>query len=277
MRHPAALGIVLILLTACGNGGETDERTTRVATVPPAAAGLVIHALTLAADGDGPFLVPVAREATPAVGPSAAVDALVLGLTFTETGRGLSTEIPPGVQVHSVATDASGVVTVDVSAAFEAGGGSAAMFGRLGQLVATVMQFPEVVGVRLAVDGAPVDVFSAEGIVLDDPMTMTSISEMIPAVGLLSPAWGADVTVPVAVSGRLATATSVGWSLVDWDGRIVAEGIEPVVDGRFAFAVPIAGATIDPEAPPYQHALVVWEDVDGSRQMVGEYVLTLRP
>jgi hypothetical protein len=143
-------------------------------------------------------------------------------------------------------------------------------------LVATVLQFPDVAGVRLAVEGTPVDVFSAEGIVLDDPMTMASIRDLIGPIGLLSPAWGAEVAVPFDVLGRGATASRIGWTLVDWDGRIIVEGTEPVAGGGFTFTVPVPADLIDPEAPPYQHTLVVWDDVAGSRGVVGEYVLTLR-
>jgi hypothetical protein len=53
--------------------------------------------------------------------------------------------------------------------------------------------------------------------------------------------------------------------MVDGDGRIVSDGTEAVVGGGFRFAVPIDGAVIDPDAPPYRHTLAVREAVAGGR------------
>ncbi len=283
MKRVMLVALVVGLVGAgCGTEETTEDRTTRPAssavptTIEPAGLdGLVVYALAESADGTGPWLVPVAREGVTVDGPAAAIEMLMLGLTFTETGNGLFTSVPPGLTVSSVTTDAGGIVTVDLPGAFEEGGGTTAMFGRLAQLVATVLQHPDVNGMRLAIDGGLVGVFSSEGIVLDDPLTEQSIAAMIPPVAVVDPVWGAEVMVPFSVTGTAPTVGSVGWSLVDWEGRILVEGLAEVFDGAFSFEV-APGVEIDPEAAPYQHTLNVWHDEDGARSSVMECVLTLR-
>lgn len=62
-----------------------------------------------------------------------------------------------------------GVATVDLSGEFDDGGGTASMRARLAQLVYTVTRFPTIDAVALQLDGAPVEVLSSEGLVLDSP------------------------------------------------------------------------------------------------------------
>jgi hypothetical protein len=199
----------------------------------------------------------------------------LIGLTFTETGHGLWTEIPPGLRANSVGVDDEGIVTVDLPREFEVGGGSATMLGRLAQLVASVLDVPGAEGIRLAIDGIAVDVFSSEGIVLDDPMTRDSIREFIAPVSLASPAWGATVEVPFRASGTARDVSAVGWALTDADGRVVVEGLVLVDGASFQIDVRPPLGAIDPDLAPYQHTLVVWEDLDGEQRNVMECVLSL--
>ncbi len=283
MRRLLIAVVVIATLGAACSSEVTQDRTTQgsstagtTTTAPPPASTLVVYALAETADLMGPYLVPVAREGMPDVTAAAAVEALLLGLTFSEAGHGLSTVVPPGLQANAVEVGGDGIVTVDLPAEFEAGGGTAAMMGRLGQLVATVMQVPGVSGMRLAIDGAVVNVFSGEGIVLDDPMTWDSISALVAPVAVAAPAWGATVPVPFEVSGAAPDALMVGWALTDWDGRIVVEGVAPVDAGTFQIDVEPPSDTVDPEAPPYQHTLIVWDATNGTQRHIMECVLTLR-
>src|SRR5450759_1175448 len=102
------------------------------------------------AGGDA-HLVPVLRTvpATRAVA-TAAVRELLAGPASDE--RGLLTMIPAGSQLLGITIDGS-VATVDLTGAFESGGGSASMFGRLAQLIYTLTQFPTVDTVRLRLAG----------------------------------------------------------------------------------------------------------------------------
>ena len=55
--------------------------------------------------------------------------------------------------------------------------------------------------VRFRLDGAPVNVFSSEGIVLDHPVGRSDYAELLPAIVVDKPAPGDRVSSPVTVSG----------------------------------------------------------------------------
>lgn len=98
----------------------------------------------------------------------AAVAHLASGPTQGEEERGLSSSVPEATEVNGVRfTD--GVLRVDLSREFESGGGSAAMQARLFQLFYTLTQPRDVEAVELLVEGAEVDVFGGEGIIIDSP------------------------------------------------------------------------------------------------------------
>ncbi|MGQ0849210.1 MAG: GerMN domain-containing protein [Actinomycetota bacterium] len=71
------------------------------------------------------------------------------------------------------------IATVDLSSDFDDGGGTFSMRARLAQLVDTVTAYdPAITGARLRLDGSPIEVFSSEGLVLDDPMTRQSFLDL---------------------------------------------------------------------------------------------------
>jgi len=96
------------------------------------------------------------------------VAALTRGPSADEASRGLATSVPPDTAVLG-ASLAGGVLSVDVSAAFERGGGTSTMLGRLNQLFYTLTQPGDVDAVRLLVEGEPVTVFSGEGLLVQQP------------------------------------------------------------------------------------------------------------
>jgi len=98
----------------------------------------------------------------------AQVTALSTGPTADEAARGLSSAVPGGVVVLDARLDA-GVLTVDLSPEFHAGGGAASMLGRLNQLYYTLSQPADVDAVRIAIDGDVIDVLPGEGLILDVP------------------------------------------------------------------------------------------------------------
>lgn len=98
----------------------------------------------------------------------AAIAALVEGPTAAERERGLSSALPPDLRVLDTELEGD-VLAIDLSAEFEQGGGTALMRGRLAQLYYTLTQPAQVDAVTLLVDGAPVFVFSGEGILIDQP------------------------------------------------------------------------------------------------------------
>lgn len=98
----------------------------------------------------------------------AAVEELVEGPNSDESARGLSTALPEDLEVRDVRLQ-GGILYVDLSAAFERGGGSALMRARLEQLRWTLTQPSDVDGVALAIEGEPLHVLGGEGLLVERP------------------------------------------------------------------------------------------------------------
>src|SRR5450756_1065047 len=137
--------------TPAGSVGPSDgtlpEPTAPASASPATTTTVRVYLLQPDPAGGDAHLVPVLRTvpATRAVA-TAAVRELLAGPASDE--RGLLTMIPAGSQLLGITIDGS-VATVDLTGAFESGGGSASMFGRLAQLIYTMTQFPTVDTVRL--------------------------------------------------------------------------------------------------------------------------------
>jgi hypothetical protein len=184
-----------------GTDGETPDGTppetrryrvwyTRAAPAPSENAAAREH------------LFPVWREGPQTVGVGAeAVRLLLEGPSTAELQADVSSQIPPGTRLLGLDID-DGTATVDLTSEFESGGGSASMLGRLAQVVYTLTEFDTVERVRFALDGKPVDVFSGEGIVLDEPVTREDYADLRPPISVDSPAFGSEVGSPVRVTGE---------------------------------------------------------------------------
>lgn len=146
------------------------------------------------------------------------------GLTPSETEIGLTTAIPEGSELQSISVD-NGIATVDVTSEFDDGGGSFTMRARLAQLVYTVTAYdPTITGVRLLLDGEPVEVFSAEGIVLDNPMTREGFEDLLPGILVESPGYEAWVRPPLTITGIAAVFEGVfQLEILDDTGNLVAD------------------------------------------------------
>ena len=99
------------------------------------------------------------------------------------------------------------------------------MQARLAQLVYTVTGFdPAITGVRLSLDGVPVDVFSNEGLVLDDPMTRDGFQNLLPGILIESPGYEMWTPPPVTITGIAAAFEGVfQLEILDADGNVVAD------------------------------------------------------
>ena len=149
------------------------------------------------------YLFPVWREGptTEAVGAEA-LRLLLDGPTAAEREPGVdaSSQIPSGTRLLGLDID-GGTATVDLTSEYESGGGSASMFARLAQVVYTLTEFPTVQRVSFMLDGEPVDVFSGEGILLEEPVGRKEYAELMPPILVESPAIGDTVSSPVKISG----------------------------------------------------------------------------
>jgi sporulation and spore germination protein len=151
----------------------------------------------------GDRLVPQSRthRRTPRVA-TAALTALLAGPTRAERASGLATAIPAGTRLLGVSVK-GGVATVDLTSQYQSGGGSRSMQLRLGQVVYTLTQFPTVKSVRFQLDGAPVNVFSSEGIVLAKPVGRGDYSNLSPQP--LAGSWRPIASKPFPVDGPVTS------------------------------------------------------------------------
>jgi hypothetical protein len=177
--------------------------------------------------------IGVARRFVPetqAVG-RAAMEELLAGPTAEETAAGLITVIPEGTELLDLSIE-NGVATVDLSGAYDDGGGSLAMFTRLAQVVYTLTQFPTVQGVNFELDGEPVETFSSEGIILDHPQTRADYEDQTPAILVESPAVGDTVSSPLSFTGTANVfEATLQYQLLDATGTVIAEGFTTATCG----------------------------------------------
>ncbi|HVL05673.1 MAG TPA: GerMN domain-containing protein [Acidimicrobiales bacterium] len=189
-RTLAVLALVAVVATACGTDGATDagpvpgrpETTVTTADTPATAPATTAAGTTQVsvwmARGEKLEALNRTVPAVPRIGAEA-VKALLAGPTAAEAGNGYTTAVPKGTRFLDLVIDGAGIAKVDLSRDFESGGGTLGLTLRLAQVTCTVGQFPTVKGVRFALNGELVSVFSGNGIVLDKPVTCDSYREVL--------------------------------------------------------------------------------------------------
>jgi len=154
---------------------------------------------------------------------SAAMNALLAGPTSAEGGREITTAVPDGSQLLGL-TIKDGVATVDLSSEFESGGGSASVLTRLGQVVYTLTQFPSVKSVLFQIEGKTVTVFGSEGVTLDGPVGRADYVQLLPAIWVDRPAYGAAIGNPAHVTGSADVfEATFRISILDGSGKVIAD------------------------------------------------------
>jgi spore germination protein GerM/N-acetylneuraminic acid mutarotase len=219
-------GLLGFVVAGCGSGKAVSlgppphqtrtttgsDVTTRTGSSTPTPTGTVPASLSFEVwFVRGEQLVPTLRThgATPRVA-TAALGALLAGPTRTERASGIATAIPAGTRPLGISIR-RGVATVDLTSEYQSGGGSFSMQVRLGQVVYTLTQFPTVKAVRFQLDGAPVNVFSSEGIVLDHPVDRSDYKDLSPIGSPVAGSWRPLPAAPITVD--TANLASV------WTGR----------------------------------------------------------
>lgn len=222
-----------------------------------------------------PLLEPVGLSAE-----RAAMDALVAGPNAAELGArpAMFTLLPEGTRFLGLEL-ADGVATVDLSGAFESGGGSASAKGRLAQVAYTLTQFPTIRAVRFRIDGTLVTVFSDARLPLDQPVDRMTYTDQLPAIFIDEPAWGGTLGQPAHLAG-LANAFEATFQvrILDAGRRSLADGPAMATCGTgcwgtWDLTVPYSVAAAGPGT------LQAYElsAADGSVVNLAEYPVTLTP
>ncbi len=291
MRSRYVLFALFLLTAACtvtesgtASSTTTDASTTSTQVVitsttvtPPLTQPEAEFAVYFFFDGypvePGPYLVPVARHGNGGV--EEALVTLAQGVTAAESGMGLSTVLPTGTRVLGVEV-VERVARVDLSREFEFGGGSLSVLGRVAQVVYTATSYDEIDGVEFLVEGEPIEVLSGEGLILDGPQTRDGYQDLLPAIAIEHPTWGAGVSSMMDLMGSAVTISGeIRYVVVDAEGVIVAEGTamtgEAGIRGEFNEAVGLKEV-----AHPGTGSIIVFEiATDGSQTHVLEYPLSV--
>ena len=184
--------------------------------------------------GESLFVVHRTEPKVPAVA-TMAMGSLLEGPTASEAASGVGSEIPDDTTLLGVTVE-NGIATVDLSAEYESGGGSLSMMMRLAQVTYTLTQFPTVQKVSFELDGQPVEVFSGEGIVLDEPVDRDDYEEMLPIILVSEPAIGARVESPVHVEGIANVfEANVTVEILDATGNVIAQDFTTATCGTGCF------------------------------------------
>jgi spore germination protein GerM len=119
---------------------------------------------------------PVTASAqSPTQKAEAALQALLAG----PRQSGVTTTIPKDTKLRSVMVKPDGI-HVDLSQDFVAGGGSASMTARVGQVLYTVTSEDPTAPVWFSVEGKPVDQLGGEGLELEGPLTRKKFEKDFP-------------------------------------------------------------------------------------------------
>jgi Sporulation and spore germination/Immunoglobulin-like domain of bacterial spore germination len=149
----------------------------------------------------GEHVAPVRRVVahTTAVA-RAALTVLLRGPTAAEQRQGYTSAIPASTSLRGVSLS-HGLLTVDLSGRFQAGGGSLSMLLRVAQAVYSATQFPTVDRVAFRLDGKPVDAIGGEGVLVSPPVGRAAFERQAPAILVEQPLPGDHVSLPLVVRG----------------------------------------------------------------------------
>jgi hypothetical protein len=169
----------------------TPAAATVTAAPVPSGTALVRAYFVLGAGG----LVPVLRTIPATTGvAAAAMRQLIAGPTATELGANpaIGSAVPPSTRLLGLAIT-NGVATVNLSSEFLTGYSPSAPDARYGQVVYTLTQFTTVKSVVLQFDGQ-----ASSGIA---GQRSANQDQLLRAISVDHPAWGAGAAHPVLVSG----------------------------------------------------------------------------
>ena len=104
-----------------------------------------------------------------------AIKELVSAPTSWEKNKGLSSEIPSNTKILSI-REGSNNILIDLSSAFESGGGAESTYIRVRQLIKTA-QANTKLPVYLSISGKQADVIGGEGVMIKQPLSEKSLDD----------------------------------------------------------------------------------------------------
>jgi spore germination protein GerM len=181
-------GIAAVAVTAGGGAAWWHWHSTQTSTVntpettrvkptpsPSLSTEQKAAAYWLQDSGSSQKLVPTTITTT-ADQPSTALEAAFNSLLTGPKDQAVSTTIPEGTKLLGLRTEQDGV-HVNLSKEFTTGGGSAAMTGRVAQVIYTATSMQPTAQVWIEVEGKPLEVLGGEGLELQQPLTRQSFQE----------------------------------------------------------------------------------------------------
>jgi hypothetical protein len=237
------LGVIFAALLVLAGAAAVTPTSVDGARVSPSRSAIAVYLVR------GEHVAPVRRVVPHTAAPArASLAALLAGTTAAERRQGYTSEIPSATRLHGVSLS-HGVLTVDLSRRFEAGGGSESMLLRLAQVVHTATRFPTVDRVAFRLDGKSVAAIGGEGVVVRPPVDRSSFEAEAPPILIEQPLPGDRVSSPLRIHGTanvpeaqfsLEVATASGKLLVH---RSVTAGTGDGVRGSFSLVVPLRTTT----------------------------------
>ena len=104
-----------------------------------------------------------------------AIKALISAPSAWEKNKGLSSEVPSNTTILSI-REGSNNILIDLSSAFESGGGAESTYIRVRQLIKTA-QANTKLPVYLYINGRQADVIGGEGVMIKQPLTERSLDD----------------------------------------------------------------------------------------------------
>lgn len=145
----------------------------------PEATDTIPQVFWLQDTGTNLELVPMDIQLEPEMSATEQLTAAFEQLMQGPADAAMASSIPAETELNSVAIREDGV-HVDLSDAFEFGGGSASMMGRLGQVIYTATTLDPDANVWISIDGEPLKLLGGEGLIVDQPMTRSDFDTAYP-------------------------------------------------------------------------------------------------
>lgn len=118
-------------------------------------------------DKNGTYAPAIRKTAAPSL--EYAIRQLLKGPSEKEKKAGYYSEIPTDTKLLSI-TNAKGKIIINLSSAFEQGGGTESIINRIHQLIKTANANSDGKPIYLFLNGKQVDVIGGEGIMIEQPL-----------------------------------------------------------------------------------------------------------